>query len=327
MKPIFNYIITIHNKENLIEEVINAVVKCANENSFIYPVLDGCTDKSEEIVDRLILKYANTSITKIKLNDVHEILSINEALKLSDQSVEGYNIILQDDVVLRDTSLEKKIYELYNKIGNELGYVSFRLGANLKKDILNNKESSLFVDFIESAYGHGISNADVLLPGEFVFRDIAIKSPVCIPTKIIREFGFLDDKLAPCFHDDTEYSIRLLKNGKKNGVFSLNYESDLDWGGTRENPNPRYAEYIARNIAYIKSKYSSDIVKILSAVKENKVIVFEGFFEKDEIRKARKNYKLSKSKHDKFIMKNLSLVAKCKYRISKSFIYNFFKNH
>ncbi|MGN6195289.1 MAG: hypothetical protein ACTHOB_10145, partial [Ginsengibacter sp.] len=83
MNPIFNYIITIHNKEDLIEDVLNSVIKCCNANSFIYPVLDGCTDKSEEIVDQIIRENRNISINKIKVNDVHEIMSINEALKLS----------------------------------------------------------------------------------------------------------------------------------------------------------------------------------------------------------------------------------------------------
>jgi hypothetical protein len=325
MKPIFNYIITIHNKEDLIEEVINSVLRCSNENSFIYPILDGCIDKSEEIIDKIIIENPNASIFKIKMNDVHEILSINEGLRVSNQLVEGYNIILQDDVILKDFDIESKICQLYSKVGSRLGYVSFRLGANLKNDILYNKESSLFVDFIESAYGHGISNSDVLLPGQFAFRDIAIKSPVCIPTKIINEFGLLDENLAPCFHDDTEYSIRLLKRGFKNGVFSLNYESDLDWGSTREKPNPKYSEYITKNLLYIKTKYKVDIIKILSAVKEKEVIIFKEFFVQDEIKKALKNYKLNKLKVEKYIMRDLSILGKCKYRISKTSIYNFLK--
>lgn len=324
MKPIFNYIITIHNKENLIEEVINSILKCTNDNSFIYPVLDGCTDKSEEIIDRIILENPNSSINKIKLNDVHEILSINAGLKASDQLVEGYNIILQDDVILKDIDIEYKICQLYKKIGSQLGYVSFRLGANIKNDILND-DSSLFVDYIESAYGHGIAEAQVLLPGQFAFRDIAIKSPVCIPTRIITEFGLLDENLAPCFHDDTEYSIRLLKNGFKNGVFCLDYESELEWGGTREKPNPKYAEYISKNLLFIKNKYNVDIKKILLDYKEKKIVVFEEFYSQKAIKEAIKNYKLNKIKVEKYITRDLSFVGKLKYKISKKKFYNYFK--
>jgi len=321
MKPIFNYIITIHNKENLIEKVVNSVINCSHENSFIYAVLDGCTDKSEEIIDRVIFNNPNISITKIIMNDVHEILCINSGLRISNQKVEGYNIILQDDVILKDYDLEKKISELYKRVGKNLGYTSFRLGANLKKDFIENEGSSLFVDFIESAYGHAISNANVLLPGQFAFRSIAIKSPVCIPTSIINKFGLLDENLAPCFHDDTEYSLRLLKNGYKNGVFVINYESDLDWGGTREKPNPRYADFIKNNITYIKNKYYYDIVKIISSKQDTEIFTFNDFSEKNETQRALERYNLNYKKRERYEIKNLSLLEKVKYFFLKTIFY------
>ena len=116
MGLIFNYIITIHNKESLIEKVLDSVVKCSHENSFIYPVFDGCTDKSEEIVDDFIAKHSSVNIIKLFANDVHEILSINIGLRAANQLSDGYNIILQDDVILMDYDLEAKIHRLYEKI-------------------------------------------------------------------------------------------------------------------------------------------------------------------------------------------------------------------
>lgn len=321
MEPIFNYIITIHNKEELIEKVINSIIKCSHKNSFIYPVLDGCTDKSEEIIDEIILNNPHVQISKIIMNDVHEILSINAGLSISNQKVEGYNIILQDDVILKDYNLENKVDQLYKRIGVKLGYTSFRLGANLKQDFISNDESSLFVNFVESAYGHAISNTDVLLPGQFAFRNIAIKSPVCIPTSIINKFGLLDEKLAPCFHDDTEYSLRLIRNGYKNGVFVLDYESDLDWGGTREKPNPRYAEYIKNNIAYIRKEYQEDIVKIISSKQDLEVLTFADFCDENESKKALETYNLNYKKREQYEIKELTLFGRIKYFLSKGIFY------
>jgi len=333
MKPIFNYIITIHNKEALIERVLESVIKCCHENSFIYPVLDGCSDRSEEIIDTVISKNLKVSITKIKMNDVHEILSINEGLKISNQSVEGYNIILQDDVILKDDKIEEKITQLYNKVGDKLGYLSFRLGANLKKDILVNPNSLLFKDYVESAFGHGFDHAKILVPGQFTFRSIAIKSPVCIPTRIIKEFGLLDEHLAPCFHDDTEYCLRLLKNGYKNGVFAISYESDLDWGETRLHPNPKYAGYINNNMSYIKKRYTEVINRTISSNQESDVFSFSEFVDKEETRKAINQYKLSQKKRKKFETLNLSMSEKIKFYVSRGifykpskFIFNFFTN-
>ena len=79
---IFNYIVTIHNKEFLIERVIRSIIACCNENSFIYPALDGCTDNSELIIDKIIEENPSVNIVKVHTPDVHEILSINEGIKV-----------------------------------------------------------------------------------------------------------------------------------------------------------------------------------------------------------------------------------------------------
>jgi len=317
MIPIFNYIITIHNKEDLIEDVLNSVMKCCGQHSFIYPVLDGCTDKSEKIVDDIIGKNRQIPIKKIKVNDIHEILSINEGLRRSDQSVDGYNIILQDDVIISDFLIEKKVVFLYDKIGKQLGYLSFRLGANLQKNVLETDEGSPFKDYIENAFGHGIDKSKMLLPGQFAFRSIAIKSPVCIPTRIMRQYGLLDENLSPCFHDDTEYCLRLLKNGYKNGVFGLEYQSDLEWGGTRRKPNPALQKSIKKNMDYIRRKYRSEISKIISFPQENAVINVDELMDVQKSEKALHQFNFNKKKRKEYELNELSGLNRIKYHLKR----------
>ncbi|MCF7795391.1 glycosyltransferase family 2 protein, partial [Patescibacteria group bacterium] len=146
----FNYIITIYNKESLIEKVLEAVIRCCRENSRIYTVLDGCVDNSEKIINKIIQKNKKISITKVFTNDVHELLSINAGLKQAPQDGVGYNIVLQDDVILEDYDLESKIINLYKKRGDKLGYVSFRMGANLKNNILVSREAVPYSDYVEN---------------------------------------------------------------------------------------------------------------------------------------------------------------------------------
>jgi len=315
MKNIFNYIITIHNKEDLIEDVLISVIKCCHDNSYIYPIIDGCTDKTEEIIDRVISQYPNNFITKVKLNDVHEILSINAGLKLANQSQDGYNIIIQDDVILEDNSIEYKVTKIYEKIGCKLGYLSFMLGANLKKDILSSNEGSPFIDYIESAYGFGMTKSKILLPGQLAFRSIAIKSPVCIPTKIIREFGLLDENLAPSLHDDTEYCIRLLKSGYKNAVFGIKYRSDIDWGATRRKLDITLNGRIISNMNYIRKLYYNDILNLIAHNQETDLINIDEFIDKDEHKIALKLLKSNRNKSHKFQMEGLSFYQKIKYYI------------
>ena len=107
--PRFNYIITIHNKQDLIRDVLICVLMCCRDNSHIYPVLDGCTDQTEEIIDEIITTFSHIPITKVYMSNVHEILSINAGLRAANQEGDGYNIILQDDVMLRDFMWETKV--------------------------------------------------------------------------------------------------------------------------------------------------------------------------------------------------------------------------
>ncbi|MBU3607779.1 glycosyltransferase family 2 protein [Polynucleobacter nymphae] len=269
LKARFNYIITIHNKEDLIIEVISSVLMCCRGDSRVYAVLDGCTDQTEALIDSYMEKFRGLPITKVYESDVHELLSINAGLKAASHEGYGFNIVLQDDVVLADFNLEEKIQRLYEESQIKLGYLSLRLGANLESNILETETYIPLCDYVENAYGHGLPEATVLLPDCFVSRDIPIKSPVCIPFELIRNVGFLESRLAPYAHDDTDYAIRCMAAGYTNGVFALRFYSDPKWGGTRINPHPHIANIQKRNIDLIRLWHADAIKKILNTNRAN----------------------------------------------------------
>ena len=228
----FNYIITIHNKEKLIKDVLLSVMNSAGANSFIYPVLDGCTDGSEAIIDEIIASYPNVNIKKLYAPDVHELKSINIGLTNVNQAGEGYNIVLQDDVLLQDADLEKKCAALYQSIP-DLGIVSFRHGGNISRGLIRKTSiTDPLSDYIENECGHNPHAVSVLRNGFFVFREVVIKSPICIPSKVVREIGIPDESYAPW--DDIAYCYKVSQAGYSNGVFAVDFRSDVDWGTTRE---------------------------------------------------------------------------------------------
>ncbi len=274
--PRFNYIITIHNKEDLIENVLTSILDSCRSNSFIYPVLDGCTDKTEKIIDSIIKKNINIPIKKVYASDVHELLSINIGLKKTNQNGDGFNIILQDDVILDDLELENNIIKLYQWGGKKLGCISFRLGANFANNILKSDYLIPQTDHLESIYGHGLDYAETLVPNHFSYRDISIKSPVCFPFYVIKKIGLLEEKLAPYGHDDLEYAIRCRKAGFKNGVFALKFHSELKWGGTRTTHQPEMGKIIRRNINNIKKWNRKDLLKIINQEKNNTIYKIPG---------------------------------------------------
>ncbi|MDR3736258.1 MAG: hypothetical protein P4L10_12060 [Acidobacteriaceae bacterium] len=273
-EPFFNYIITIHNKEDMIRDVLLSTLLCCGPQSTIFAVLDGCTDRSEAILDEFTEQFQHVPLVKVYAPDVHELLSINIGLRAAPQEGEGYNIILQDDVILADLELESKIKQLYTWGNGRLGYVSLRLGANFEADALENKSAVPLKDYIETAYGHGLPEAEVLLPGRFAYRSVPIKSPVCLPTKLVREIGLLNEDLAPYAHDDTDLAIRLIDAGYFNGVFALRFYSEAKWGGTRVNPHPEIPTIQSRNMDKIRESLGAPLQKIAQGAQRSDVITF-----------------------------------------------------
>ena len=265
LKVRFNYIITIHNKADLIEQVLEGIIQSAKENDAVFPVLDGCTDQSEEIVDRFIREHRFLKWKKIILDDVHEIRSINSALALI---TDGFTICLQDDVVLEEKDLQRKVIELYQTQSNKLGIISFCRAANIRR-------VPLLRQFWQSGLTPLIEETDLIVAKHdfcptfdrscetevFTPRMVAIKSPVCIPFEVVKAIGILDDGLAPFSWDDHEYCVRALKAGFVNGLFPLQFKSEIAWGGTRRDPAfVKKARIIhLRNRRFIWQKHGSFI--------------------------------------------------------------------
>lgn len=240
----FNYIITIHNKQDLISQVLNSILRCIGPHSHVYPVLDGCTDGTEAIIDQIVRSCDGLPITKIYAPDVHEIRAINTALNSIPQEGEGYNIIMQDDVILGDRNIEKKIEAIYHHYNQEIGMLSFRHGVSLG---LDTEAGEIFErDLIETCYGPGGHNSP-LLPARASRCMVAVRSPECISFSTVRKVGILDERYAPFTFDNHDYSIRCLKSGLSNLVYSMKFISRLEWGGMRRNPTPRVSAIMRRN--------------------------------------------------------------------------------
>lgn len=252
----FSYILTSHNSEALIDRVLDGVLLSAGYGSQLYVVADGCTDSTIARIqsDRHAHLRRVVPTTIIETTDVHELLSINAGLRAAPQEGDGYNIILQDDVILQEVRLEEYIEKLYATIPR-LGYVSLRLGFNIGSTDLTTAGYFAQTDEIESAYGAGVCGS-MLLPGWFAARTVPIKSPVVLPCKLVREIGMLNESLAPYAYDDLEYAIRTTMAGYQNGVFGVKFESDVRWGGTRRPGHPDIQAVARCNAKRIAEAYA-----------------------------------------------------------------------
>lgn len=230
----FNYIIPIFNKEDVLPLTLESVEKCAGANSRIIMIVDGCTDKSESIVDGFI-KNSSHQCIKILMPNVHMLRSVNAGMRMVQ---DGHLVIMQDDIVLECSDLERQVEHLFQEHNNKIGVLSFRYGSDITYTNLYEsiKLRSISRMIKETNFIKGPDDeADCPLGqyGKFYKKMNAINGPNIISSNLFRKIGLLDDNLAPFGYDDPEYCLRSLKAGFYNGLFPLKYRSDAEWGGTR----------------------------------------------------------------------------------------------
>ena len=255
----FNYIIPIFNKEDVLPLTLESVDRCASKDARIYAIIDGCTDGSERVVDEFRAR-TRRDVVKIHLPNVHMLRSVNAALS---RVSSGFTIVTQDDILLGDLQLEEKVRALYRRMGDRLGVVSLRLGANVAptpwKERLRMRSLRPMIretDFLRCAddpQSYAVGRYEAFYP-----RMSAINGPNVIPWKVRESVGLLDESLAPYGYDDPEYCLRAMQLGFVNGVFPLHYRSELAWGGTRRSKKfaTEARRIHCRNRKYIWSKHN-----------------------------------------------------------------------
>ena len=321
----FNYIITIHNKENLIRRVLQGLLECAKENSFIYPVLDGCTDNTEKIVDEVIAENPRIPIIKVYTSNVHELKTINAGLRAAKQDEKGCNIILQDDVIIQEPDLENIVYKIYEYFGyTNVGYLAFRHGVNIYlkdrpeiSEIFRRKDQVIEErDLIESAYGMGMSPFP--LPAyQAVERMAVVGSPQSWSCDIVNKMGLLDERQSPVGWACHDISLRCLEAGRHNYVFALKVSSEVEWGGTRTSPNLELGRIFYRNQRYLYQKHKKFLEKFQKSKEYRRLKLAKPFtipgisVSKAEIDRAKKQYYFFRGKAIKPWVRFIAKYIKC----------------
>lgn len=260
------FIIPTFNKEHLIGKVIEGIhlsVSSTMPYKMIF-IVDGCTDNTETILKEYIeFNGIQDKVDLLYANDIHEIRSLNMGLTHIRDNLDpnDHDLVftVQDDVVLKEKNIDLCFKKLFDRVKN-LGYISCRLGCKLHSNGDTIGES----DFVESEFGHwsmmGLNNFKQIKRGQFSPCEAVIRSPTCVLWHRYRTVGFYNEDLAPCGFDCHDFSIRMNLAGYNNGVFALSYESDVDWGSTREKPatevNSKIGQIFERNKKHLAKIYN-----------------------------------------------------------------------
>ena len=287
MKKIFNYIVPIFNKEDILPQTLEGIENCAGKDSRIVMIVDGCTDNSEGIVDEF-MKNSSHQTEKILMPNVHMLLSVNAGLKTVKK---GFSIIMQDDIILQDIDTEKKLIEQYKKMNNKLGVISFRYGADLegtslKTTIASNRSvqwgNRSIVEKITSNFDRMIQTVNMIQSSDdnasypigenevFHQRMCAINGPNIVPWELLSKIGLLDEQIAPYGYDDPDYCLRSLKAGFVNGLFPIKYTSEEGWSGSSrsEEFKQNAKRIITKSRIYVWEKHKN-FIKEYNKIKNN----------------------------------------------------------
>jgi glycosyltransferase involved in cell wall biosynthesis len=311
----FNYIITIHNREDLIERVLSSILVCAGADSQIYLVLDGCTDRTESVVDAMLSDWVGLPVTKLYAPDVHEIRSLNIALRLIPQEGDGYNILVQDDIIIRDRCLEQKVIAIHKHFANQVGVLSFRHGANVDLDELVGEVRES--DVIESLYGQGIVDSH-LAPGHAATRMVCMRSPQCVSFATIRKIGLLDEKYAPYTYDDYDYCLRCMKAGLINVVYALKVLSRIEWGGMRRSPQAGVLEIMKRNRRYVFQDHAGFIRSLRREDFQHAPVLIPVGAPNEDLETALRAYRDNKTNLKRyFLRRRLNVIRRLRDKLSR----------
>jgi glycosyltransferase involved in cell wall biosynthesis len=220
-------IISIYNKEAVLERVIQALFNTSSElvTEYIF-VLDGCTDNSEIIVKKMVEQIPYHKTYKILYaNNVYETRANNIGLK---QATQPYSCIIQDDMEILEKNWDKRMLAPFQAF-DDIFAVTARTAVQLRED-------RQFINGVEGPVGHNCFQKNNNVSRDiFYVNQLINRGPLLLDSEKLKVLNYFDETLPGLMgSDDVDMCIKAItKYGWKCGCYWIQYNSPLDWGSTR----------------------------------------------------------------------------------------------
>ena len=224
-------ILTIHNKSNLIEKIINGLVSTVSNNvqEYIF-VIDGCTDNSLEIVSR-ISKTIKVKCIIIETANLYETRANNVGLK---NATQPYVVIIQDDMLLMEQNWDKRLLKPFLEF-NDIFAITARTSCRMN---INGEWCNIIEGPVGCNYGK-----ESKISRDYVYIDQVVnRGPLMFDNKKLEILGYFDETLPGvqgC--DDCILCLEAyIKYKWRCGCYWIGYYSPLEWGSTRTGKNTAF---------------------------------------------------------------------------------------
>jgi GT2 family glycosyltransferase len=214
-KPVTSIILVLFNRAELTLQCLYSILKSRCDPYEVVIVDNASTDATRDLLKRV----KGVRIVENETN-LHYLLACNQAAKLARGE---FLLLLNNDAQLQGDSISAALKTI--KSSDDIGAVGGRI--ILPDGTLQEAGSIIWQDGSCLGYGRGESP----FAPEFMFRrDVDYCSAVFLLTRraqFLAQGGF-DEAFAPAYYEETDYCVRLWKQGKRvvyePGVSVLHYE-------------------------------------------------------------------------------------------------------
>ena len=266
MNPSISIILTVHNKEILINRVVSSILANVSElTRELIVIFDGCNDRSIEFFNEAIVKFEgkiDVNIVTIITDNIWETKANNIGLK---KAIGDYSIIIQDDMVINEYFFDKRLLRPF-QCYSDCFAVTGRLAHN---DYV--KRKGFFKKMLY--FGEKIGRENPCGRDVFGIRDVVNRGPLMLDMNKVRALDYLDEAFAPLDLDDHDLCLRAWAKYKwVCGSYLIDYKSDLEWGTTRSNPKSREVlkKSHAKNQSLLIKRYEN--LLLMQKHDENRIV-------------------------------------------------------
>jgi glycosyltransferase involved in cell wall biosynthesis len=230
-------ILTIHNKEWLVQQVLDGIVKNTRGDYELIIVLDGCTDKSFDVVEDYFYGKNHNVIIETTPN-VYETKANNVGLK----SAKGkYVIIVQDDMIVKEDGWNLRMQKPFDAFDDVFAVTSrtahdWEFNPNTKHLGMKEDLDNCWCDICIHTNHADSTN---ISRDTFAVRSSVNRGPLMINHEDLKKLNYLDEEFSPQDMDDHDLMYRMHKElNKVCGCYWIDFESKDEWGGTRVSGSP-----------------------------------------------------------------------------------------
>ena len=207
MKKPLSIIVTVYQKERQIGTLIQGIVHNTTTPFQLVMVYDGCTDKSELVVNHVLSHYSGfmRELKVVYTPDVNEVRANNAGMKAADGD---YLVLVQDDMWIVERGWERRLL----------------LPLQTWEDVFAVSARNAHSFFCSRSPDKSISYTCTMDAERDIFRirDGVNRGPIALCAKTMKELDYLDERFAPLYFDEMDLCVRAYRKlSKVCGIYEI----------------------------------------------------------------------------------------------------------